>query len=122
MRRILRKTMLGLGFLATLVLSAAARAQATAESQFERAFFLETHENDLAGAAAAYERVAADPTALDNRSSEAKSRLMGIQEDLASAELARLMPPEVIAYVQLSEPGEHVTRLLKMMGLLDKPP
>jgi hypothetical protein len=124
MNRILANTLVGMAWLGVCAISAAsgtAKAQ-DAQSQFQRAFYLETHEHDLAGAAATYEKVAADSSASDKLRGEARSRLAGIREDLASADLARLMPPEVIAYAHLSEPGEHVERLLKMMGLLAPAP
>ena len=122
MNRILPRTLGGL--LALVVLSAAAgvaRAEG-AESQFQRAFYLEVHQNDLAGAAAVYEKVAANAEAPDKLRAEATTRLAGIREDLASADFARLMPPAVIAYAELDDPGEHVERLLKMMGLLGPAP
>ncbi|MEX0676420.1 MAG: hypothetical protein WD063_05060 [Pirellulales bacterium] len=124
MNRILSRTLVGVGLLGFLVLSAAAQEPSAerAESQFERAFYLEVHQNDLAGAAAVYEKVAANSTAPEKLRAEAKTRLAGIREDLASAELARLMPPEVIAYAHLAEPGEHVERLLKLMGLVGPVP
>ena len=124
MYRILPRTLVGVGLLGLLVLSAAAREASadSAESQFQRAFYLEVHQNDLAGAAAVYEKVAGDASAPDKLRAEAKTRLAGIREDLASADFARLMPPVVIAYAELDDPGKHVERLLKMMGLLGPAP
>jgi hypothetical protein len=124
MRRILPHTVLGVGLLGLLALSAAAQERAGEDAawRFERAFYLEAHENDPAGAAKIYERVADDPATPEKRRAEAKSRLAGIREDLAAAEWARLMPPEVIAYAHLSQPGQHIERLLAMMGLVGPAP
>jgi hypothetical protein len=123
MKRILLHTVLGVGLLGLLVLSAAAQEPAgDALSQFQKAYYLEAHEHDLAGAAAVYEKVAADQAAGEKLRAEAKSRLVAIGEDLASADFARLMPPEVIAYAHLAEPGEHIERLLAMMGLVGPAP
>lgn len=123
MNRILPQTMFGLGLIGLLTLSAAAQERASrAQSRFERAFYLEVHDSDLAAAAEAYEAVVDDRSAPEKVRAEAKRRLMSVREDLASAELARLMPPEVIAYAHLSEPGQHVERLLKMMGLVGPAP
>ena len=123
MNRILSHAVLGVGLLGYLVLAAAAQEPAGgAVAKFQQAFYLEVHEHDLAGAAAGYEMVAADTAAGDKLRAEAKTRLTAIREDLASADLARLMPPEVIAYAHLVEPGEHIERLLKMMGLVGPVP
>jgi hypothetical protein len=124
MNRILPRTLVAAGLLGFLVLSAAARGASadSAESQFQRAFYLEVHQGDLAGAAAIYEKVASNADAPEKLRAEAKARLAGVREDLASADFARLMPPQVIAYAELDDPGKHVERLLKMMGLLGPAP
>ena len=84
----------------------------------QKGFYLQVHEGDLAGAAAVFERVASDSTVPSALRTEAQTRLAQCREDLASADLARLMPPEAIAYVELSRPGDQVVRLAKMMGLV----
>jgi hypothetical protein len=91
--------------------------QAT-RAQFERGYYFQKHEGNLAEAAAAFEQVAADGTAPATLRAEAKTRLAECREDLVSADLARLMSPDALAYVEFNHPGEHVTRLLKMLGLV----
>jgi hypothetical protein len=105
-----------------LLAAFASRARAEdAAALVQKGFYLQVHEGDLAGAAAAFERVASDSAAPAVLRNEAQTRLAQCREDLASADLARLMPPEAIAYVELSRPGDQVVRLAKMMGLVQEP-
>ncbi len=121
MRKIAFPMVLSLSLLGWLALSAVAKDQApagSAESNFQRGFFLQVHEHDLPGAAAAYENVVSDSAAPPALRSQAKTRLAQIREDLASANFARLMPPNVLGYAELVQPGDHIARILNMMGLL----
>jgi hypothetical protein len=93
----------------------------TALAQFERGYYLQTHEGSLAEAEAAFEQVAADSAAPPALRSEANVRLTECREDLVSADFARMMPPDALAYIEVSHPGEHLTRLLKMLGLIRAP-
>jgi hypothetical protein len=121
MRKIVSRTVLSLGLLGWLAISVVAKDQAPvsgAEANFQRGFFLQVHEHDLPGAAAAYENVVSDSAAADALRTQAKTRLVQIREDLASANFARLMPPNVLGYAELVQPGDHIARILNMMGLL----
>jgi hypothetical protein len=121
MRKIMSQTVVSLGLLGWLALSVAAKDQAPvggAEANFQRGFFLQVHQHDLPGAAAAYENVVSDSAAPDALRSQAKTRLVQIREDLASANFARLMPANVLGYAELVQPGDHIARILNMMGLL----
>jgi hypothetical protein len=100
-----------------LALTSAASAQNAADADFHRGFFLEEHENDLAGAAAAYERVVNSQQASASLKREAAGRLAAVNEDVATKDLAALMPPEAIAYVEISDLGEHVEELVQMLNL-----
>src|SRR5262249_7418171 len=66
-------------------------SSSSAQALFERGFYLQVHEHDLAGAAALFEKVAADASARDDLRSQARTRLAGIREDLASVRFAALM-------------------------------
>ena len=113
---------LGLTFSAALVaLGQEKTADTPADAEFRRGFYLQVHERDAAGAAAAYEKAAADPTASEALRAQARSRLAQVREDIASANLASLMPPDCMAYAELVEPGEHIARILKMMDLVGPP-
>jgi len=100
--------------------SLAARGDDTA-ALVQKGFYLQVHEGDAAGAAAVFERVASDSAAPAELKREAESRLAQCREDIAAADLARLMPPESIAYVEINRPGDQIVRLAKMMGLVREP-
>jgi hypothetical protein len=122
MAKTLSKTVLCWALLGLLALSADAQEKATSgavEAQFQRGFYLQVHSRDLAGAAAEFEKVVADQSASDALRSEAKDRLAQVREDLVSADFARLMPADVLAYAEVTDPGEHIARILKMVGLLN---
>ena len=99
--------------LAVSLASVAARAEDPA-ALVQKGFYLQVHEGDLAGAAAAFERVVSNSAAPATLRHEAEVRLAQCREDLAAADLARLMPPNAIAYVELSRPGDQIARLAKM--------
>ena len=101
-----------------LSLTAGAFAQRTAEDEFFRGYFLQTHEGDLAGAVSAFERVVGDAGAPEALRAQAKQRLAECREDLGAADLARLMPPDAVAYFEVTKPGAHVGRLATMLGLV----
>jgi hypothetical protein len=124
MTRTLPKTVLCCALLGLPALSADGQEKATggaAEAQFQRGFYLQVHARDLAGAAAEFEKVVADQTASEPLRGEAKGRLAQVREDLVSADFARLMPADLLAYAEVTEPGEHIARILKMVGLLNSP-
>jgi hypothetical protein len=123
MTRLLSKTALILTLFSLLIRSTTAQeaSPSSAESQFQRGFFLQVHEHDLAGAAAMYEKAASDSAASETLRSQAKARLLQVREDLAAARLAALMPADCMAYAEIVEPGAHIERILKMMGLVDPP-
>jgi hypothetical protein len=123
MKRTLDRTIVWIGFLALLTARVAAEetAAGAAPAEFQRGFYLQTHEHDAQGAAAAYEKVVADGNASQALRDEAATRLAQVREDLALSSFAALMPPDVMAYAELDQPGEHIERILKMVGLVRSP-
>lgn len=107
--------------LVTALLATRAAVAEQAEQQFKEAYYLQTHENDPAAAAALYQKVAADESAPAALRAEAKTRLGQCQEDQVAANLAQLLPPETVAYVQITEPGKHIAQVLRMVGLARDP-
>ena len=103
------------GLLVCLVTASDARAQ-DAASEFHRAYYLEVEEGNLEAAAALYAQIAGSnaPAELVGR---ARKRLAACRELIRGADLSQLMPPEVLSYVELRNPGEHLTRILTMAGL-----
>ena len=112
-----------LGLLSLLTLRAMAQepGSSAAEKEFQRGYYLQTHEHDAAGAAAAYEKVAADGGAAESLRAEAATRLAQVREDMALVSFAALMPPDVMGYAEIDQPGVHIERILKMMGLVEVP-
>jgi hypothetical protein len=99
--------------------AATARAE-DAAALVQKGFYLQVHEGDLPGAIAVFKRVAADPAAPAALRREAQTRVAQCREDLAATDLARLMPADAIAYVELNRPGEQLVRLAKMLGLVQE--
>jgi hypothetical protein len=123
MKRTLDRTIVWIGFLALLTARVAAQEAGVgaAQAEFQRGFYLQTHEHDAKGAAAAYEKVVADGNAPQGLRDEANARLAQVREDMALVSFAALMPPDVMAYAELDQPGEHIERILKMVGLVRSP-
>ena len=109
-------------FIAALSFASAAAAEDPAEAAFRRGHYLQTYKHDLAGAAAAYKEVVDRAGVPGPLQADARLRLAQCQEDLATADFARLMPPDVIAYAEVSSPGEHLVKLARMMGLVREQP
>ncbi len=103
--------------LAVLASSAPAHAE-TAQEKYYRAYYLEESGRDYAAAAKLYDEIAADRGAPADLAKQARTRLAGCREELACADLARLMPPGALVYAEVNSPGEHVKRLLAELGLL----
>lgn len=123
MKRTLDRTIVWVGFLALVTARVAAQEAgvSAAQAEFQRGFYLQTHEHDAKGAAAAYEKVTADASAPQTLRDEAATRLAQVREDIALVSFAALMPPDVMGYAELDQPGEHIERILKMVGLVRSP-
>lgn len=105
--------------MAALLAAGSSRAKGESpDEQFYRAYYLEQAEGDLAGAAKLYREVAGDRRAAAELKSRASVRLARCQEDLASSDFARLMPPDALLYVELNSPGEQLSTLLEQLGLM----
>ncbi len=107
----------GLALLACLASVTSVSAQ-DLESTFHRAYFLERERGHLQEALALYQTVAASSKASPALQGEAKERVATLAEDLASQDLARLMPPEAILFAELTQPGEALLGLLGQLGLI----
>lgn len=109
-------------FLALTLLLPAPHAVAQKEAvqdTFHRAYYLE-HEGDAAVALRLYEQVAADQGAPAALREEARRRVSALAEDARAADLAGLLPPETLLFVELNRPGEKLSLLLEQLGLLGK--
>ena len=124
MKNTLHKTVLGLGLVGFLVLSPAVAQQpggTSAENWFQRGFFLQVHEHDLAGAAAAFEKVATDSAAPEALHRQAQARLAQVREDIAAANLAESHAGGLHGLCRNRRTGRARGRILKMMDLIDPP-
>ena len=89
-----------------------------ADQNFKEAYFQQTHERDYSAAAAAYEKVLANPAASESLRAEAKTRAAQCREEQAAANLVQLMPADAVLYCEVNRPGKHIGGLLDMLGLL----
>ncbi|MEE8141928.1 MAG: hypothetical protein V3T77_02395 [Planctomycetota bacterium] len=89
-----------------------------ASSQYYRAYYLQQEQRDVAGALPLYEALAADSSADAELRAKARAHAEECREDLAAQDLARLMPPSALAYVELRQPAEQLLRLARMLGVL----
>lgn len=106
---------------AVMVPAALAGPGDSANQQFQRGFYLETHQHNPSEAAAAYQKVVADPQAPESLRQEAKIRRVRCQEDVRTQDMAQLMPANSLAYVEVNKPGQHVAQLAQLLGLLNAP-
>ena len=92
-----------------------------ADSHFHRGYYLQHERGDIEGALAAYE-AALDAGAGQETQRKVRAQIDAIQEGIAARDLARLMPPNALAYVEFARPADHLERLLRSMGLVDHQP
>ena len=93
----------------------------TPEQDFYHAYYLHHAQHEYATAADLYgDFVAARQTDPALRA-EAKAGLAACREELATADFARLMPPNPLAYVEINRPGERLGKLIDALGLLAEP-
>ncbi|MCH7871749.1 MAG: hypothetical protein IID33_08610 [Planctomycetes bacterium] len=86
--------------------------------KFYKAYYLEHAKGDLSAAAELYSEVVGDHGADRELRSEARGRLAACQEELVSADFARLMPHDAWAYIEINRPGEQLMSLIDQLGLL----
>lgn len=103
--------------LASAAASARLAAQTGAEDAYYKACYLQAEDRDFAAAASLFEKAAGDSTVPAELRNVATRRLAECREELAAADLAGLMPPESIAYVQFANIGSQVKTVLQSLGL-----
>ena len=87
-----------------------------AEAEFFKGYYLQHERNDLKKAVKSYKRSislnanAATRAAVDQE-------MAAIQEELATSDFAKIMPPEAVGYLEISNPGNHVEQIARLMGL-----
>ncbi|MBP7865979.1 MAG: hypothetical protein KA419_08505 [Acidobacteria bacterium] len=93
-------------------------AEPGAPAKYLQAYYLEKEKGDYAGAARLYEAVVAAKTTPAEWLAVARERLAACKEEVAVTDLAALMPPSPMAYLEIVRPGEHLRGLLDQLGLL----
>jgi len=94
---------------------------ATSSDQFHQAYFLDVEQGDWAAAAKLYEQALSDSRLDQSLRQVAETRLAVCREEIAAKDFARLVPPNTLAYAELSRPGKQIERLLGQLGLLGNP-
>lgn len=108
--------------LAALIVTPAAfaREDSAVPQAFRDAYYQETHEANPAAAIELYEQVLQSDASATVKA-EAKTRVAACREEVKAADLASLMPPETIVYVQFGNPGQHLANVVRMIGLDGNP-
>lgn len=93
------------------------------QDAFYRAYFLQHEGREQAGggleaAAQLYREALADRALPAGLRERARRALREVQEDLATADFARLCPADTLFYVEVNHPGEELGHLLNQLGLL----
>lgn len=97
------------------------QVEAATPNAFYKAYYLEKEQREWNKAAALYEEVAADRRAEPAIRKQATSRLAALKEDLATRDLATLMPAGALAYIEIRNPGEKLVEFVDQLGLLADP-
>ncbi len=85
-----------------------------------RAYYLENSARDYAAAKALYDRVLADSGADEAVRKQARLRADRCRDELAADNLASLVPPNVLGYVELRKPLALISSLAEAFGLAGK--
>lgn len=88
------------------------------EAAFHKAYFAEVEQGNYAAALEGYEGVAHAPGASQELKGRAQARADSCREALRAADLFSLLPPDALAYAEVSRPGQHLARVLEKMGLV----
>lgn len=108
------------GAVLLLLATGAIAASADSRDDFYKAYYLEHARGDLTKAAALYNDIAGDRRADSDLRQAAKARRDSIREELASADFARLVPSNTLAYIEINSPGDQLAKLIDQLGLLGK--
>ena len=88
------------------------------QDDFHRAYYLEKEQGDLEAALALYRQVAHDDGAPQDLRQRARLAARACAEEIAASDFANLMPASTLLYVELNNPGDQLSTLLGLLGLL----
>ena len=97
------------------------QVEAATTDAFYKAYYLEKEQRNLNKAVALYEEVASDRRAEPALRKQATARLAALKEDVATQDLAALMPAGALAFVELRNPGDQLVQFVEQLGLLADP-
>lgn len=103
------------------LLSAPGAQAQSAEEDFYKGYYLESEEDSPEEAIKLYTRVVRSDEAPTAIVEQARRRLAVCREVVLSRDLGRLMPPDVLAYLEVRNPGAHLARILEAIGLGGEP-
>ena len=115
---------IGIGVLAAAVLLGRAPTAAWADdvqADLHRAYYLQHEEKKYEAAAALYAQLAEGSDTPAAVRDTARRELDRCRAALLTADPARLMPAETLAYVEVRNTGGQIERLVEMLGLLGSP-
>jgi tetratricopeptide (TPR) repeat protein len=104
-------------FLAILLSGSALSAQ-EAERHFYRGFYLQ-EQGDRAAALEQYQ-AALEAEGAEEIQARVLEQLDKMSEAIVAADMARLMPADVIGYIEIAQPGDHIEKLAGAMGLVGR--
>ena len=94
---------------------AALRAEPGDNPDLYKAYFLEHACRDYGEARNLYRAAASDASPLNRRAAQAGENRC--RDQLAAQNMATLMPPDALAYLEINRPGEILEKLCDMLGL-----
>jgi hypothetical protein len=94
-------------------------SQKKADAEFYRGYYLQHETGDFADAVKAYKQsVKLGPSSKIQTAIDAE--MAELQEELATADFAQVMPSKAIAYLEISNPADHLEKIATIMGLTGK--
>ena len=95
------------------------RGQTRAEGEFYRGYYLQHESHQVAEAIKAYKH-SIELGANAKTRAAVDAEMAVLQEELATTDFASVMPPNAIAYVEISNPAAHAEKIARVMGLVGK--
>ncbi len=94
-------------------------AQSGNQPDLYKAYFLEKETKDYSAARKLYEKVIA-ARVNDEVAASAKAGADRCRDQVAAQNFAMLMPPDAMAYIEITRPGQIIEKLADMLGLTTK--
>lgn len=91
-----------------------------ADAEFYKGYYQHHEANNLPAAVKSYKRaiqLGVSPSIAD----AVENEMTNLQESVVTSSFENVMPADAIAYIELSNPANHVEQLARLMGLTGKP-